>query len=146
MAFIIQCLFYKLHIKMLSLTIWCIIEIYLVLCFFSSIVFIQVVDKIKLKGNLEFISSILKIPSFLVVFALFVVLLLETFGGFASIGGIIELICCKDQYLWAQIGITSCSTALLVLLLGQRISQNYVDAKTIVIYFIVALIGLTLVF
>ena len=117
---------------------------------FMSIVFIQSgLDKIlNWKGNLEFTSSTLssKIPSFLVVFALLVVLILETFGGFASIGGIIELVCCKDQFLWAQIGITSCSTALLVLLLGQRISQNYVDAKTIVIYFIVALIGLTLVF
>ena len=117
---------------------------------FLSIVFIQSgLDKIlNWKGNLEFISSTLssKIPSFLVVFALFVVLLLETFGGFASLGGIIELICCKDPYLWAQIGILSCSSALLILLLGQRISQNYVDAKTIVIYFIVALIGLTLVF
>ena len=117
---------------------------------FLSIVFIQSgLDKIlNWKGNLEFISSTLssKIPSFLVVFALFVVLLLETFGGFASLGGIIELIYCKDPYLWAQIGILSCSSALLVLLLGQRISQNYVDAKTIVIYFIVALIGLTLVF
>ncbi len=117
---------------------------------FHSIIFIQSgVDKIiNWKGNLEFTLSTLssKIPSFLVAFALFVVLLLETFGGFASIGGIIELICCKDQYLWAQIGISSCSSALLVLLLGQRISQNYVDAKTIVIYFIVALIGLILVF
>ena len=117
---------------------------------FLVIVFIQSgVDKIiNWKGNLEFTLSTLssKIPSFLVAFALFVVLLLETFGGFASIGGIIEIICCKDQFLWAQIGITSCSTALLVLLLGQRISQNYIDAKTIVIYFIVALIGLTLVF
>ncbi len=117
---------------------------------FLVIVFIQSgVDKIiNWKGNLEFTLSTLssKIPSFLVVFALFIVLLLETFGGFASIGGIIELIFCKDQYLWAQIGITSCSSALIVLLLGQRISQNYVDAKTIVIYFIVALIGLTLVF
>ena len=117
---------------------------------FLSIVFIQSgLDKIlNWKGNLEFISSTLssKIPSFLVVFALFIVLLLETFGGFASLGGIIELIFCKDQFLWAQIGISSCCLALLVLLLGQRISQNYVDAKTIVIYFIVALIGLTLVF
>ena len=117
---------------------------------FLSIVFIQSgLDKIiNWKGNLEFTSSTLssKIPSFLVVFALFVVLILETFGGFASLGGIIELIFCKDQYLWAQIGISSCSSALLILLLGQRISQNYVDAKTIVIYFIVALIGLTLVF
>ena len=117
---------------------------------FLSIVFIQSgLDKIiNWKGNLEFTSSTLssKIPSFLVVFALFVVLILETFGGFASLGGIIELIFCKDQYLWAQIGTSCCSFALLVLLLGQRISQNYVDAKTIVIYFIVALIGLTLVF
>jgi len=117
---------------------------------FLSIVFIQSgLDKIiNWKGNLEFTSSTLssKIPSFLVVFALFFVLILETFGGFASLGGIIELICFKDQFLWAQIGISSCSSALLVLLLGQRISQNYVDAKTIVIYFIVALIGLILVF
>ena len=117
---------------------------------FLSIVFIQSgLDKIiNWKGNLEFTSSTLssKIPSFLVVFALFFVLILETFGGFASLGGIIELICFKDQFLWAKIGISSCSSALLVLLLGQRISQNYVDAKTIVIYFIVALIGLILVF
>ena len=117
---------------------------------FLSIVFIQSgLDKIiNWKGNLEFTSSTLssKIPSFLVVFALFIVLLLETFGGFASLGGIIELIFCEDQFLWAKIGISSCSSALLILLLGQRISQNYVDAKTIVIYFIVALIGLMLVF
>ena len=117
---------------------------------FLSIVFIQsALDKIfNWKGNLEFTASTLtsKFPPRLVRFALLNVLLLEFAGGFGSLGGIIEILVSSSTLFIAKLGIISSSLALLVLLLGQRISQNYVDAKTIVIYFIVCLFGLQMLF
>ena len=117
---------------------------------FLSIVFIQsALDKIfNWKGNLEFTASTLtsKFPPRLVRFALLNVLLLEFAGGFGSLGGIIEIFLESTTLFIAKLGIITSSTALLILLLGQRISQNYVDAKTIVIYFIVCLLGLQILF
>ncbi len=116
---------------------------------FLSIVFIQsAMDKIfNWKGNLEFTASTLtsKFPPRLVRFALLNVLLLEFAGGFGSLGGVVEIMVGSSLFM-AKIGTITSSTALLILLLGQRISQNYVDAKTIVIYFIVSLLGLQMLF
>ncbi|MEC7005307.1 MAG: hypothetical protein VXW95_03675 [Bacteroidota bacterium] len=116
---------------------------------FLSIVFIQsALDKIfNWKGNLEFTASTLtsKFPPRLVRFALLNVLLLEFAGGFGSLGGVVEIMVGSSLFM-AKIGTITSSLALLILLLGQRISQNYVDAKTIVIYFIVCLLGLQMLF
>ena len=117
---------------------------------FLSIVFIQsALDKIfNWKGNLEFTTSTLtnKFPPMLVRFALLNVLLLEFTGGFGSLGGIVEIMVGNSTLYMAKLGTITSSLALLILLLGQRISQNYVDAKTIVIYFIVCLFGLQILF
>ena len=117
---------------------------------FLSIVFIQsALDKIfNWKGNLEFTTSTLtnKFPPILVRFALLNVLLLEFTGGFGSLGGVVEIMVGNSTLYMAKLGTITSSLALLILLLGQRISQNYVDAKTIVIYFIVCLFGLQILF
>ena len=117
---------------------------------FLSIVFIQSsLDKIfNWKGNLEFTASTLtsKFPPRLVRFALLNVLLLEFAGGFGSLAGMIEIWLGSSTLFIAKLGIITSSIALLILLLGQRISQNYMDAKTIVIYFIVCLFGLQILF
>ena len=117
---------------------------------FLSIVFIQsALDKIfNWKGNLEFTVSTLtnKFPHILVRFALLSVLLLEFTGGVGSLGGILEIMFGNSSLSMAKLGTISSSLALLILLLGQRISQNYVDAKTIVIYFVVCLFGLQILF
>ena len=117
---------------------------------FLSIVFIQsALDKIfNWKGNLEFTASTLtsKFPPRLVRFALLNVLLLEFAGGFGSLAGMIEIWLGSSTLFIAKLGIITSSIALLILLLGQRISQNYLDAKTIVIYFIVCLFGLQILF
>ncbi len=130
-----------------------IIKIHIPLLFvlaFLSIVFIQsALDKFfNWKGNLEFTISTLspKFPVILIRFALLNVFILEFVGGFGSLGGIIEIISGPHTLSWAKLGVITSSLALLILLLGQRISQNYVDAKTIVIYFIVCLFGLQLLF
>lgn len=117
---------------------------------FLSIVFIQsALDKIfNWKGNLEFTTTTLtkKFPPTLVRFALLNVLLLEFTGGFGSLGGVVEIMVGNSTLYMAKLGTITSSLALLILLLGQRISQNYVDAKTIVIYFIVCLFGLQILF
>lgn len=117
---------------------------------FHSIVFLQSgIDKIiNWKGNLDFTSQTLsdKFPKPMVVFALISVLLLETFGGLFSIIGVLSDFIALDNPIFAQIGLSMCGIALLILLLGQRLSQNYVDAKTISIYFLVCMSGLFLVF
>ena len=117
---------------------------------FLSIVFIQsALDKIfNWKGNLEFTTSTLtnKFPPMLVRFTLLNVLLLEFTGGFGSLGGVVEIMVGNSTLYMAKLGTITSSLALLILLLGQRISQNYVDAKTIVIYFIVCLFGLQILF
>ena len=117
---------------------------------FLSIVFIQsALDKIfNWKGNLEFTTSTLtnKFPPMLVRFALLNVLLLEFTGGFGSLGGVVEIMVGNSTLYMAKLGTITSSLALLILLLGQRISQNYVDAKTIVIYFIVCLFGLQILY
>ena len=117
---------------------------------FLSIVFIQsALDKIfNWKENLEFTTSTLtnKFPPMLVRFALLNVLLLEFTGGFGSLGGVVEIMVGNSTLYMAKLGTITSSLALLILLLGQRISQNYVDAKTIVIYFIVCLFGLQILF
>jgi hypothetical protein len=117
---------------------------------FHAIVFSQSgLDKIiNWKGNLEFTTQTLteKFPKSIVKMALFIVLIFEILGGIFSLIGVIYSIIQPDCMLYAQIGLSACSLALLTLMLGQRISQNYVDAKTIAVYFVVTTLGLMLAF
>ena len=117
---------------------------------FHSIVFTQSgIDKIlNWKGNYAFTKETLsnKFSSPIVNLALFIVLILEFIGGVFSIIGCFYVFLDNSCLLFSQIGISLCTLALLILLFGQRVSQNYVDAKSIAIYFIVSLIGMTLVF
>ena len=117
-----------------------------VLAFFL-IVFIQSsLDKIfDYKGNLNFLNDLLKIhfsPP-LIVFALISVTILEFISGILCLIGIIEFIFI-DSNLIGLLGLIIGSIALLVLLFGQRVSKNYDGAKTIAVYFILAMIGISL--
>jgi uncharacterized membrane protein YphA (DoxX/SURF4 family) len=117
---------------------------------FHGIVFCQSgLDKIfNWKGNFDFTKETLtdKFPSTIVNLALFIVLILEILGGIFSVIGVFYIFIDSSCLLFSQIGLSLCSLALLILMLGQRVSQNYADAKSIAIYFIISIIGMTLVF
>ena len=117
----------------------------LVLVFFL-IVFIQSgLDKIfDYKGNLNFLKDLMKIyfsPT-LIELALISVTILELTSGILCLIGIINFIF-NDSNFIGLLGLIIGSIALLVLLFGQRVSKNYDGAKTIAIYFILAMIGIS---
>lgn len=117
----------------------------LVLVFFL-IVFIQSgLDKIfDYKGNLNFLKDLLKIyfsPT-LIELALISVTILELTSGILCLIGIIDFVF-NDSNFIGLLGLIIGSIALLVLLFGQRVSKNYDGAKTIAIYFILAMIGIS---
>lgn len=117
----------------------------LVLVFFL-IVFIQSgLDKIfDYKGNLNFLKDLLKIyfsPT-LIELALISVTILELTSGILCLIGIINFVF-NDSNFIGLLGLIIGSIALLVLLFGQRVSKNYDGAKTIAIYFILAMIGIS---
>lgn len=115
-----------------------------VLAFFL-IVFIQSsLDKIfDYKGNLNFLNDLLKIyfsPP-LIALALISVTILELISGILCLIGIIDFVFNGSNFT-GLLGLIIGSIALLVLLFGQRVSKNYDGAKTIAIYFILAMIGI----
>ena len=117
----------------------------LVLVFFL-IVFIQSgLDKIfDYKGNLNFLKDLLKIyfsPT-LIELALISVTILELTSGILCLIGIMNFVF-NDSNFVGLIGLIVGSIALLVLLFGQRVSKNYDGAKTIAIYFILAMVGIS---
>ena len=117
----------------------------LVLVFFL-IVFIQSgLDKIfDYKGNLNFLKDLLKIyfsPT-LIELALISVTILELTSGILCLIGIINFVF-NDSNFIGLLGLITGSVALLVLLFGQRVSKNYDGAKTIAIYFILAMVGIS---
>ena len=117
----------------------------LVLVFFL-IVFIQSgLDKIfDYKGNLNFLKDLLKIyfsPT-LIELALISVTILELASGILCLIGIINFVF-NDSNFIGLLGLITGSIALLVLLFGQRVSKNYDGAKTIAIYFILAMVGIS---
>ena len=117
----------------------------LVLVFFL-IVFIQSgLDKIfDYKGNLNFLKDLLKIyfsPT-LIELALISVTILELTSGILCLIGIINFVF-NDSNFIGLLGLITGSIALLVLLFGQRVSKNYDGAKTISIYFILAIVGIS---
>ena len=114
---------------------------------FFSIVFIQSgVDKVTdYKGNLAFLNDLLKIyfsPP-LIKFSLIVVTIFELISGILCLIGIVDSIFNKSNFI-GLLGLIIGSLALLILLFGQRVSKNYEGAKTIAIYFIIAMIGIAL--
>lgn len=116
----------------------------LVLAFFS-IVFIQSgVDKVfDYKGNLSFLNDLLRgfFSRPLINFALISVTILELTSGILCLIGIFDAIF-NPSYFIGKLGLIIGSLALLVLLFGQRVSKNYEGAKTIAIYFILAMLGI----
>jgi uncharacterized membrane protein YphA (DoxX/SURF4 family) len=114
---------------------------------FFLIVFIQSgLDKVfDYMGNLNFLNDLLKIyfsPP-LIAIALILVTILELISGILCLVGIVDFIF-NDSNFIGLIGLIIGSIALLVLLFGQRVSKNYDGAKTIAIYFILAMIGISL--
>lgn len=71
--------------------------------------------------------------------ALFHVLVLELISGILCIVGCIQLIINNGRTFGLYGGIFSCIT-LIMLLFGQRLAKDYDGARTIVIYFIPAVI------
>lgn len=110
---------------------------------FLAITFIQSgYDKVvDWKGNVEwlkghFAQTILKAN---VPMALFIILALEIAAGAFSVIGIIEILVNGGTEFAYLAAILSCIT-LLMLLLGQRMAKDYDGARTIVIYFIPAVL------
>ena len=110
---------------------------------FLAITFIQSgYDKVAdWKGNVSwlkghFAATILKhqVPQ-----ALLVILVLEMLSGAFSVIGIIEILVNDGTQFAFFAGCLSCVT-LLFLLLGQRLAKDYDGARTIVIYFIPAVL------
>ena len=120
---------------------------FLLILSFFSIVFIQSgLDKLfDKKGNISFLIELLgkvfKRP--LILLAFYAVTVLEILSGLLCFVGVIEILF-KGTSKAGLIGIILGSTALLVLLFGQRVSKNYEGAKTITIYFILAMMGVAL--
>jgi predicted small integral membrane protein len=117
-----------------------------VLAFFL-IVFIQSgIDKIiDYKGNLTFLKGLFKafFSPPLITLALISVTILEVISGVLCLIGICDFIL-NDSSFIGLLGLITGSLALLILLFGQRVSKNYEGAKTIAIYFILAMIGIVL--
>lgn len=113
---------------------------------FLGITFIQSgYDKISdWKGNVGWLRSHLAQTPIknVVPQSLFLILILEIFAGAFSVIGAIEMIVNGGTKfaLWGSV--LSCAT-LLFLLLGQRMAKDYDGARTIVIYFIPAVLILT---
>ena len=118
----------------------------LILCFFT-IVFVQsgldkILDK---KGNLNYLNSLLKpfFSSLLIRFAFYSVTTLELASGLFCLAGLVEYFFYSSSF-FGLIGLVVGSLALLVLLFGQRVSKNYDGAKTLAVYFILAIAGIVL--
>lgn len=74
--------------------------------------------------------------------SLALILVLEVFAGAFSVIGAIQILVNGDTEFAFWGGVLSC-VALLFLLLGQRMAKDYDGARTIVIYFIPAVMLLT---
>ncbi len=113
---------------------------------FLAITFIQSgYDKISdWKGNVEWLKGhFAQAPiKNMVPQSLFLILVLEIFAGAFSVIGAIQILVNNETEFAFWGGVLSCIT-LLFLLLGQRMAKDYDGARTIVIYFIPAVLLLT---
>jgi uncharacterized membrane protein YphA (DoxX/SURF4 family) len=119
--------------------------ILIVLAFFA-ITFIQSgYDKIMdwngnigwLKGHFANTPIKNKVPQ-----SLFLILVLEIFSGAFSVIGLIQIIV-NEETTFASLAAILSAVTLLFLLLGQRLAKDYDGARTIVIYFIPAVLLLS---
>lgn len=111
---------------------------------FFAIVFLQSgLDKIvDWKGNKEWLSSHFKSTflSSMVPFLIAVVAFFELFAGvLAVVGGVYFLV--NGSTFWIEQSVIVSILSLLMLLFGQRIAKDYDGAKTIAIYFGIALLS-----
>ena len=111
---------------------------------FWSAVFLQSgLDKIfDYKGNLDWLKGHFK-NTFLaktVTPALIILTVLELSAGLCSLIGSVFLILGKGEF-WIEQGVILCMVSLVMLIAGQRIAKDYDGAKTIAIYFGVALLS-----
>lgn len=100
-------------------------------------------DKLKdWSGNVEWLNGHFKDSFFgnKVKPALATVLVLEIISGVMALAGIIQLIKNDETSLGFYAAVLSCIT-LLMLLFGQRVAKDYDGARTIVIYFIPAILA-----
>lgn len=113
---------------------------------FLAITFIQSgYDKVtEWKGNIEWLKGHFAHTQLRnnVPLALFAILALEVVAGAFSVIGIIEILVNEGTQFAFIAALLSCIT-LLLLLLGQRIAKDYDGARTIVIYFIPAVLLLS---
>lgn len=113
---------------------------------FLGITFIQSgYDKVAdWKGNVEWLKGhFAQTPiKGMVPQSLFLILVLEIFSGAFSVIGAIQILVNEETTFAFWGGLLSCIT-LLFLLLGQRMAKEYDGARTIVIYFIPAVLLLT---
>ncbi len=114
---------------------------------FFAIVFLQSgFDKvIDYKGNKEWLSSHFKntffsqmVPVLLVIVAFF-----ELLAGILAVVGAIYFLM-NGSTFWIKQSVIVSIVSLLMLLFGQRIAKDYDGAKTIVIYFGIALLSAVL--
>lgn len=115
----------------------------ILLLLFLAITFIQSgYDKVAdWKGNVEWLKGHFS-QTFLknqVPQAVAAILVLEVLSGAFSVIGIIEIMVNEGTQFAFFAGCLSCIT-LLLLLLGQRVAKDYDGARTIVIYFIPAVL------
>lgn len=76
----------------------------------------------------------------MVPFSLFLILVLELIAGILCISGIIQLLVNNGRSFGLYGAIFSCIT-LIFLLVGQRMAKDYDGARTIVIYFVPAILA-----
>jgi len=94
------------------------------------------------KGNIEFLKEHFKHTSLKkhISLALLHVLVFELISGILCIVGCIQLMLNNDRTVGLYGGVFSCIT-LIMLLYGQRLAKDYDGARTIVIYFIPAVMA-----
>lgn len=113
---------------------------------FLAITFIQSgYDKIAdWKGNIGWLKGHFAVAPIknIVPQSLFLILVLEIFAGAFSVIGAIQILVNGETEFAFLAALLSCIT-LLFLLLGQRMAKDYDGARTIVIYFIPAVLLLT---
>lgn len=94
------------------------------------------------KDNLDWLTGhFSKTPiKNIVPFSLFLILVLELIAGILCISGIIQLLVNNGRTFGLYGAMFSCIT-LIFLLVGQRMAKDYDGARTIVIYFIPAILA-----
>ncbi len=115
----------------------------LLLLLFLVITFLQSgIDKmIDWKGNLDWLTGHFSQTAFkkMVPLMLFVVLVMEVLAGLFSGIGFVQILLYGESVFAFFGGVLAC-ISLLMLLFGQRMAKDYEGAKTIVIYFIPAIL------